>query len=112
MSACNKPEVVEPVELAVPNISQVNDTTIGWVSVENAIAYDLDINGIISQVTATQHQVTSYGTYVFKVRAKSAENSNFLNSKWSNAFTLVYAEPLPTSKTNAPIDKPKCYLRF
>lgn len=79
-------------KLDTPTISKQNDNSVKWTSIDNAIGYDLDIDGRIVTLSKTSYEVEEYGVYKFKVRAKADENSLFLTSDWSAEFELDYKE--------------------
>jgi hypothetical protein len=105
MFAC-KPDPIDPVSLEVPVISIVSENEISWTTINQAVAYDLDIDGITIRVTQNHHIFENYGTYLVKVRAVADRDSNFLDSPWSAIFTVEYEEPVvipELPKVDAPI---------
>lgn len=104
ITACTKEEQEEPVELSMPVITKVNDTTVSWTAIEYAVAYDVEVNNVVSRQTSTQYQVSEFGTYVIRVKAKAEEDSEYLDSSWSLSFTLSYEEDTPDlPKMTAPV---------
>lgn len=89
ISACGK---VEPIELSTPVLTKVNDSTISWEAVEHAVAYDVEVNNVVSRQTTTEYQVSTSGTYVIKVKAIAELDSDYKDSVWSDGLTLVYVE--------------------
>lgn len=103
ISACGK---VEPIELSTPVLTKVNDSTISWEAVEHAVAYDVEVNNVVSRQTTTEYQVSTSGTYVIKVKAIAELDSDYKDSVWSDGLTLVYVE-LP--KLSAPVIEKTSY---
>lgn len=96
----NEPDLVK---LDIPVITKQSDNKIGWTEVENAVGYDLDVDGSVRSLATNSFEVSEHGTYVFKVRAKADGDSNFLNSDWSQEFTLVYEAEISKTKLASPI---------
>ncbi len=92
------------ITLKTPEIS-LNQNVVSWVAVENAVGYEITVNGAVkTTVTQTYYTITetTIGDYVVTVKAISSNTNKYDSSAKSNSVT--YSIPAKLAAPTLSID--------